>query len=412
MEERLPAELLELVRKAGEVAASQGQRLYLVGGAVRDLLLGQPSLDLDLVVEGHAPELARHLARAWGGEVLAHPHFGTAKFRRGELSIDLVTARSETYSRPGALPNVKPGSIDDDLLRRDFTINAMAIHLDPASYGELVDPYHGRGDLDQRLIRILHPKSFVDDATRILRALRYEQRLDFQLEATTAELLRQDTPMLDSITGDRIRHELELILREAYPEKALVQAQELGVLARIHPSLRGDSWLAERFGEARELTPGTPPEPSLYLCLLIHRLSKEGNELLIRRLRMAKATARTMRDTLTLKSELPALAEPCLPPSSIYRLLERYSPAALLANALASDSPLVRQRLHLFLDELRYVKLSLNGEDLKRLGAPPGPRLGRMLQALHEAKLDGEAKTRQEEEELVGRWLRLVEDDS
>ncbi|MFQ5925400.1 MAG: poly(A) polymerase, partial [Dehalococcoidia bacterium] len=176
MQERLPQELLSFLRLAGEVARTQGQKLYLVGGAVRDLILGRPNLDFDLVVEGDAPRLARQLARSSGEKVVVHRQFGTAKFHRGDLSIDLVTARSETYARPGALPKVEPGEIGDDLFRRDFSINAMAIALSPPSFGELVDPYRGRIDLEHRLIRILHQRSFIDDATRILRALRYEQR--------------------------------------------------------------------------------------------------------------------------------------------------------------------------------------------------------------------------------------------
>ncbi|GAJ18729.1 unnamed protein product, partial [marine sediment metagenome] len=149
IEAQLPQELLELVRAAGELAADKGQSLYLVGGAVRDLFLGRPNLDLDLVLEGDAPSLARELAKLRGGKVVAHPHFGTATISQGTISLDLVTARSETYAKSGALPAVKPGTIQDDLLRRDFTINAMAAHLDPVRFGELVDPYGGKGDLDR-----------------------------------------------------------------------------------------------------------------------------------------------------------------------------------------------------------------------------------------------------------------------
>ena len=174
IEGQLPAELVKFMRVAGEVAHSQGESLYLVGGVVRDLLLGQTNLDLDLVVEGNAINLAQQLIPVTQGKITTHPRFNTAKLQWNKWSVDLATARSETYVKPGALPSVKPSSIDSDLFRRDFTINAMAIHLNPSRYGELIDRYGGKDDLEHKLIRVLHEKSFTDDATRILRGLRYE----------------------------------------------------------------------------------------------------------------------------------------------------------------------------------------------------------------------------------------------
>jgi len=298
---------------------------------------------------------------------------------------------------------VKPGTIQDDLARRDFSINAMAIHLVPASSGQLFDPQGGRTDLAQRLIRILHPKSFIDDATRILRALRYEQRLGFQLEENTEKLLRQHKSMLDTISGDRIRHEIELILEEEQPERILRRAEELGVLQELHPSLRGNGWLSQKFHQARQLPP--PPSPSLYLSLLLYRLAEEGLESFIARLNIAGEIARNLRQMVRLKTELPALTAPHLPRSSIYRRLKQYSPQAITACALACDLPVSRSRLELYLNDLRYVKLFLDGEDLKQMGLEPGPRLGKMLKALLEAKLDNKVSTREEEEALVRQWL-------
>jgi len=339
--------------------------------------------------------------------VVTHPRFGTAKFRRGDLSIDLVTARSETYPRPGALPEVEPGIIRDDLLRRDFSINAMAIHLSPDSLGELFDPHGGRIDLERGLIRVLHDRSFIDDATRMLRALRYEHRLDFRLEQDTDRLMRRDKSMLDTISGDRIRHELELIFKEERPERILHRAEVLGVLREIHPSLSGDGWLAEKFTQARQLA--TPSSLFLYLSLLIYRLSGEESESFIARLNIVGEAARNLRQVLRLKADLPALGAADLPPSGIYRVLKRYSAEAITACALACDSAAIRSRLELYLSDLRHVKLFLDGEDLKGMGVVPGPRLGRMLKALHEAKLDNRVNTREEEEALVRRWIATRE---
>jgi len=400
IEQYLPRQLLELVRDISGQAAKQGQRVYLVGGVVRDLLLGYPNFDLDLVVEGDAVKLAQQVAETSQAKLLAHRRFGTAKLRYENFTLDLATARKETYAKPGALPTVTPGALKDDLLRRDFSINAMAISLASNDYGELVDPHQGKSDLEHRLIHILHPGSFSDDATRILRAVRYEQRLGFELEAQTAQLLKRDIPMLDTISGDRIRHELELILEEKQPELVIKRLAELGVLPRISPFLNGDGWLAEKFDKARRLK--KPNQlPSLYFCLLIYSFSETGIEQFLARLNISAKLSRAIRDTLRLKTKLPLLDTSPLKPSEIYYLLREYEPVAIQANAIASESPTVHRYLQLFLTKLRYVRTSLNGEELKRLGISTGPEMGKVLQILHRAKLDGEVSTRADEKKLA-----------
>ena len=395
---RLSPQSLSLIRITGTLAAELRFGLYLVGGVVRDILLGRDNLDLDLVVEGDAPELARSLAERISAKVLVHRRFRTANLQYEGLSIDLTTARSEAYAHPGALPTVCPGSIRDDLLRRDFTINAMAIHLDPENFGDLVDPFSGEADLRQKLIRILHQKSFVDDATRMLRAIRYEQRFGFQLEKSTELLLRQNLSMLGTISGDRIRHELELILKEYRPEDPLERAAELGLLQRVHPSLKGNGWLRNKYQQARLVS--TPPL-TLHFALLTYRFSNEEIEDFIARLRIPGKTASVIRDTSRLKEKLPSLGVSELLPSSIYHLLQGYSPTSVLACAIASDPVIVRQRLHLYLNKLRYVKTSLDGEALQQMGMRPGPHLGEMLRTLHEARLDGRVKAKEEEIQFV-----------
>jgi len=405
IEKQLPAELVSFIQVAGEVAASRGQNLYLVGGVVRDLLLGQTNLDLDLVVEGNAIELAQHLTPRNQAKITPHPRFGTAKLKWSKWSIDLATARSETYTKPGALPSVKPSSLINDLLRRDFTINAMAIDLNPGHYGELIDPYGGKDDLKHKHIRILHEKSFTDDATRIWRGLRYEQRLNFQLEPTTLRLTKRDIPMLDTISGDRIRHELELILQEKHPEKALHRAEELNILQRLHPALKGNGWLAEKFEQARQLNLANLSLVGLYLALLAYPLTNEGNEHLISRLKLPKSIAQTLQDTNCIKGKLQSLAQPELSPSSIYHLLHSYFPLAITTNLLASDSTVAQQHIHSYLSKLRYVKPILGGDDLKRTGVAPGPHIKEILHLLHMARLDGKITTKQGEVRLVHSWL-------
>ena len=405
IEKQLPAELVNFMRLAGEMAQSQGQSLYLVGGVVRDLLLEQTNLDLDLVLEGNAIDLAQRLAEINRGKIITHPRFGTAKLRWNKWSIDLATARSETYIKPGALPSVEPSSIDNDLFRRDFTINTMAIYLNPSHYGELIDRHGGIDDLEHKLIRILHEKSFTDDATRIWRGLRYEQRLDFQLEPNTLKLLKRDIPMLDTISGDRIRHELELILTEKYPEKVLRRAEELEVLPKLHPALKGNGWLEEKFEQARQLSSPDLSPIGLYLALLVYHLSDEANEHLISRLRLPKPLTQTLRDTNSLKTKLQSLADPELDRSSIYRLLHSYCLPAIMANSLAGDPSVARQHMQLFLNKLRYVKSALTGDDLKRMGIAPGPDIKEVLELVLEARLDRKITTKQGEEGLVNSWL-------
>jgi len=405
IEKQLPAALVNFMWVAGEIANSRGERIYLVGGVVRDLLLGQANFDLDLVVEGDAIELAQQLRKLNKGKITTHPHFNTAKLQWNNWSVDLATARSETYDKPGALPTVTPSSIDDDLSRRDFTINAMAIRLNPGYYGKLVDPHGGRNDLKDKRIRVLHEKSFTDDATRIWRGLRYEQRLDFHLERRTLTLLQRDIPMLDTISADRIRYEIECILGEKYPEKVFRRAQELGVLATLHPALKGDGWLAEKFDQTRKLCFPKPPEFDLYLALLAYRLTAEETEQLVSRLNLPKSSAQTLRDTIAVKSKMRSLATPGVSPSTIYHLLRGFSPLALVANSLATESPVASQNIHLFLNRLKEVKVSLSGDDLIQMGIAPGPQIREILDLLHKARLNGKIATRHDEEELVKGWL-------
>ncbi|MDD4859672.1 MAG: CCA tRNA nucleotidyltransferase [Dehalococcoidales bacterium] len=401
---QLPAELVNFLVTAGGMAQTCGDGLYLVGGVVRDLLLGRQNLDLDLVVEGDTKSLAEGLASFLSGKLIAHPRFGTAKLKWDGWSVDIATARTETYARPGALPSVKAGTLQSDLFRRDFTINAMAIELNAPRYGELIDRYGGLADLDGRLVRILHERSFVDDATRMWRAVRYEQRLGFKVEPRTLELLKQGIGMLDTISGDRIRHELERVLQEDFPEKALRRAAELGILAKTHPSLKGDKWLAERFARTREFTAPEAPSIALYVALLAYRLTPEEVERLLCYLRFPNTVTFILEDVANIKTELEILVERNLPPSGIYALLDDYRPTALQAVMLATDVPLARERIEEFLHKLRHVKPALTGADLAKMGISGG-HIKETLNSLRNARLDGTIRSKEEE-------VRWVEENS
>ena len=405
MERQLPAELVEFMQEAGLVAASQGGSLYLVGGVVRDLLLKRANLDLDLVVTGDAISLAKKLAGVTSGKLTTHPRFGTATLTWDKWRVDIATSRSEHYNRPGALPTVHAGPIDLDLFRRDFTINAMAIELVPSRWGRVLDFYGGREDLERGLLRVLHEDSFIDDATRIWRGLRYEQRLNFKLEPKTLRLLKRDTPMLETISCDRIRHELERILKEEFPEKVIRRAEKLNVLPQLHPAFKGDGWLSRKFRQARRASAPSSPPVELYLALLAYRLTGDEVDKLISRLRLGKLQAQTLRESNSLKAELGALDEPILQPSCIYTILTNYNLLAITANYLATDSQSVKRNINLFLTKLRNIKPSLTGTDLRKMGVTPGPKMKGILHLLLEARLDGEVKDRKGEVGLVEGWI-------
>jgi tRNA nucleotidyltransferase (CCA-adding enzyme) len=396
-----------------------GFSLYVVGGFVRDLLLGTPTLDLDLVVEGDAIALAKRLRKKAGGRVTSHARFGTAKLILDEQTfpipyLDFVTARTEFYEHPTALPQVERSSIKQDLHRRDFTINTLAISFDPDRYGELLDFYGGEQDLKRGLIRVLHSLSFVEDPTRMLRAARLEQRLGFRIEARTEELIGNALDLLDRTTGDRIRHELYLILEEEAPEAALCRLDELGVLAQVHPGLKCDDWLKERFRRLRESLEAGSWEPAtttqqpqtsiLYLALMTYRFSTQDLEGLVQRLKISSEDATLSRQVNRLLFSTSELVK-ARRPSTIYRLLEHYSEPAIFVLWIATDSELVREQLGLYHHRLRFVEPEIDGERLKAMGLKPGPLFGHILSALRDARLDGEVTSLEEEKALVEKLL-------
>ena len=377
--------------------------MYLVGGPVRDVLLNAPVKDLDFVVEGDAPALARQLADELGGEVVLHARFGTGTVALEGCRVDVVTARREVYTHPGALPQVSPGTIYDDLARRDFSINALALPL-AESRPKILDPHRGIDDLGSGIIRVLHRGSFVDDPTRILRAIRYEQRCGFVIEPETLSQLQKAVCQgyMTTVSGDRLRHELERILAEKQPVLPLKQAFELGVLAAIHPALSNSSGLARlaasgAFDEAR----GESIGPSVYLAALAYPLNPVDGEGVIHRLNMPGTWARIVHDTIELRGREPELAAPSLSASRIYHMVEDLAEAAVRAVSRITESPVAAQRLTRYLNQLRFVSPLLNGKDLLDMEVPPGPLVGQILRQLLEAKLDGQVSTEEDERQLV-----------
>jgi tRNA nucleotidyltransferase (CCA-adding enzyme) len=410
IKQAFPETVFRLIIQAGELAQGMSYGTYLVGGVVRDLLLDRKNKDIDIMIEGDAIRLAELLAQTLNTGIISHKNFGTATLKAGNYGIDLATCRSEIYNRPGALPTVKFGDITADLFRRDFTINAMALCIAPGRFGDLIDLYNGREDIENKLIRVLHSESFTDDATRIMRAIRYEQRLDFEIETKTAKLLTRDLDMLDRISGDRLRKEISLWFSEPQPEKIMRRADQLAVLQKLHPGLRWNNPVNQAFSRARKhVKPASAVQ--LYYCLLVYSLKESELDDLLQRLNIRRGKLGNLcRQTLELKTRLALLGEKETKRADIYYLLKDFSPPAVRANALCHTSGRIRIYLDLYLDKLRFTKTLLNGRDMVRMGVPEGRLIGTVLQDLLKAKLNGEVKTRIDEEKLARSIISRLSD--
>ena len=385
--------------------ASKGNLpVYLVGGPVRDFLLGRVLRDLDFSVEGDAPSLARELAKEHGGSCVVHQRFRTATVEVDGAKVDLITARKETYRRPGALPEVTPGTIQDDLARRDFSINAMALPL-AKKKAAVLDPQRGLDDVRQSVVRTLHPGSFADDPTRLMRAVRYEQRLSFSLEAATLVDLQAEVAQgrLHLVSADRWRHELGRMLEEQQPGEVLERAHELGLLSGLWPALvdleavvRLRQWSRDRPGEAT---------PADWLAALVYHLTSSDGDGLAQRLRFPADWSGLVRDTISLRNLETELGNPAIRPSELVRILVGHDPAVVAAMLKLTDSPQVRQNLQLYETRLRLQTPQLAGEELLKMGVPQGPAVGEILEKLRAACLDGEVATVEDERALVRRLM-------
>jgi tRNA nucleotidyltransferase (CCA-adding enzyme) len=435
----LPPVLWQMVLAVSETAAALNLPLYFVGGLVRDLLLGKPPTDLDMVVEGDAIKLGKMLAQRFGGEIRSHKRFGTAKWLLDEAvwtavlqrnkevaklawpervegnlppTIDFVTARTEFYTEPTALPEVTHGSIKLDLHRRDFAINTLAVRLDGAFLGQLLDFYGGQQDLEDGVIRVLHSLSFVDDPTRILRAVRLEQRLKFHIEPRTLELIKDALPLLDRVSGARLRHEIELTLHEADPTAALSRLAELDVLAHIYEGLL---WLPETavfFQRVAQFWHNPPwcdwlaEESPLftYFALWLAALPEADQRGAMRRLRVRKATKTDVLACGRLRREwvtLPAT----LKPSEVVTLMRPFPVRVLLVGRILLEGQPAASLIERYLAEWRGVKTAVTGDTLRQMGLKPGPQFGVLLEKLLAARLDGAVTSEAEELALLAELL-------
>ncbi len=399
-----------------ELLAAAHDGVHLVGGAVRDLLRGEAPRELDIVVEGELEPLLQAL----DGEAHVHDRFGTATVAVDGARVDVAQARRERYSRPGALPEVEPALLAEDLRRRDFTVNALAVALAGTHRGSMTAVEHACDDLAAGRLRVLHERSFLDDPTRLWRLARYRARLGFAVEARTAELAADAVAggALRTVSLARIGAELRLALGEADAVAALAALDELGVLAALHPQLGFDAQLAREALELLSMAEGgagPDPRPDLLLLAVVFQpLAADLQEGVEREMHAlldgmefpaaerdlvlrAASCAEVLADELSYTEEGSEIYE-----VASYESLE----GVALAGALGGPLSNADVAAHRWLDELRNVRLEITGADLLAAGLTEGPEIGRRLQAALCAKLDGELGDGREAELAAALQLR------
>jgi tRNA nucleotidyltransferase (CCA-adding enzyme) len=434
----VPPGRLALLRSLASEAARINLPVFVVGGFVRDLLLGRPSLDFDIVVEGDAIFFARRLADRFGGRVLTHQRFGTAKWDIAEIredlierlhledgdpsqlpeNLDLITARTEFYEQPAALPTVESSSIKMDLHRRDFTINTLALRLDGDHYGTIHDYWGGLSDLRKGHIRVLHALSFVDDATRLLRAVRFEQRFDFQIEPRTLALMKESLPLLDKLTGARLRHEINQIQAEPKAPDMLARLDELGILQAIHPALpwneairhhleKLDASAIDPFWELPEHSNHLDLRQTLSYLLWLGKLPERILRSIASRLRFKSDLTKLLVIMSKLNHELSELVD--AKPSKIVHVLEKKPRLAIYSVYLVNEEDKFRKPLETYVREWSSVEPKTTGDDLRDMGLRPSPAYGRILTALRDAWLDGKVDSIEAEKTYLAELVSEIE---
>jgi tRNA nucleotidyltransferase (CCA-adding enzyme) len=415
---RLAPEIRGILHALGAAGDALGVSVYAVGGFVRDLLLGIANLDVDITVEGDGVLYAEYFAESHGGRVRSHKKFGTAVLVLPDgLKIDVASTRLEYYESPGALPTVERASLRHDLYRRDFTINTLALCINSDRFGHLTDHFGGQQDIQERLVRVLHNLSFVEDPTRVFRAIRFEQRLGFHIAPHTENLIRSAVRMhlLDKLGGERLQSELVQIMCEKEPLAAIGRMSSFGLLPFIHPALKlvpatervlhetGQvmSWFRLLYLEDR-------CEPwQVYFMALCDGLTAEQFRDACERLAVPGRLATRLHNQrrlvyTTLNAIKRRLKQsPTVRNSEVYTWFSGLTLEMLLYLASRASGEQIRRFVSLFLSRLRAVTPLLAGEDLLRLGLEPGPLIRRVKERLLQACLDGEANCRDEESALV-----------
>lgn len=407
---KLPLPIVEFIHFTGRVADEKGINVYVVGGFVRDLFLGVANFDVDFVVEGDGIAFATELAGRLNLSVVIHRRFGTATLHGLEgFKADIASSRREVYDKPAALPSVTFGKIEDDLFRRDFTINAVAIGINEHQFGRIIDHYAGLKDLKKGLVRALHHLSFIDDPTRILRAVRFEQRFDFKIEKQTLGWLKeaQRRRMLFYVQKHRLRDELILIFKERLPFKALKRLNQLCGLSYIAPSLRfQDSWrsdftaISQRAKEFQKLCVHHRRIElyAMYMALFFYPLSVRAMKKVIIDFAFHKGeSSRMLSLKENFKKARSLLSRKSILPSSVYHLLQPLSYEVIFLIIILLKNRVAERHIDYFFLKSHPQRLHVRGEDLLKSGIKAGPDFKMILSELLCAKIDGKLKDKEEE---------------
>ena len=415
---RLPAELRKIITLAPRVASETGMPAYLVGGCVRDLILAVKNLDLDIAVEGDGIVFARNLAQKIESKLIIHERFKTATLILSDGSkVDIATTRQEKYLHPAALPVVSPGSLKEDLKRRDFTINAMALSLDKDKKQKIIDLFGAQADLVSGKIRILHDLSFKDDPTRILRAVRFSRRFNFEIEPETLRLLKEAIRdgLLDKVSPHRMRDELILILKEQNPSGPIKQLGDLGALSFVNPKFKiGKSvlslfesiakeltWFVKNFPERRQLDSWL-----IYFTALLAPLTLTRIKAVICRLGLRKGEEKRMISYYQGRRKLiTCLSKKQVAPERIFSLLEPLSYETIILLGATSGNKNFKKHLVDFFEIYNGMRLCVSGHDLGGLGVLPGPEYQKIFAKVLAAKLNGQVKNRRSELALIKKLI-------
>lgn len=418
----LSKELQALLYLLGYCSQQGSFKVYAVGGFVRDLLLGQENRDIDLVVEGSAAEFAKSLLKVMPGTLRSYERFGTATLTlTNGIVFDMVTARKEFYAAPGALPAVEQSTLKNDLFRRDFTINTMACALNPGEFGMFFDYFGGREDLERGLIRVLYKLSFVDDPLRIIRAIRFEQRFGFDIEADSLSLMNKAirNRLWEKVSKERLYNEVRLVFREPKPLKVLTRFNELNLFKEIFPRLLFTPQVKERLQQLEYALAKFKPEAGscnytlLFLSALFYDLEERDINFLCHLMRLKRKERLAL---LSIRANVPSvlrqLKTETVGPASLYALFKELpEEGQLLTIALASE-PRIREQVMYYREHLRGRKPFVTGKDLLEAGMKPGPVFNRILSKLHEAVLEGKVKNKEEELKLVSLLMKATGEQS
>lgn len=417
--ERLPQETQDLIKIASHLSAKMHMPAYLVGGFVRDLLLGVNNLDLDIVVEGDAIKLSQELKnRLSATQIVVHQRFGTSTLNiKPQQKIDLATARKETYPQPASLPLVRPGTLKDDLKRRDFTINAMALSINEKDFGRLIDYFGGRRDLKGKKIRILHHLSFIDDPTRILRAVRFAARFNFKIHPQTLKLLKKarKLKMLQQLQPQRLRDEIILILKEAHLIEVICQLKELTGLNFLHPHLTlGQNtlkllralenqirWFCQNYPRHRMLDNWL-----IYLSGLLDELSLAEVKAVLSCFVFSRGQEKRIIAAKNSSKIIAKLSRKSIKPDEIFNLLEPLSYETILFIRAKAQNRRVQLYVDNFFEIYHGMRLCVSGDDLHKLGLMPGPYYAKIFAKVLKAKLNCQVQSREEELAFIRALLK------